>query len=497
MSNNPEKKGVSAIDFFCIGFGAIVGVGWAVAINGWMTSCGGPIPAAIGYIVALVMMIPIALCYCELVPMLPVAGGGMAFSYRAFNENVSFISGWAAFGAFVSIIPWEAIQITDVLGYLIPDIKSGEPLYQIAGTDVYLVTIIIGSVASLLLFALNMRGLAAAATVQKVLCFILVGAAIIGAVAALIGGDAKNWQPIYDVSDPTIYGAASEGLKEVSHHSMFGGIMAILASAPFFLAGFETIPQGVEEAGGDIKSVGKTVVLSVTLACVFYAFLLFSFGYGWPWQEFAHMANPSASTMFLNLYPGAVGEVLYWLITLGAIAGLFTTWNGFFMSSAMLLMGMSRGLLMPKIFAKQNKNGIPVPGLIVCLGLSLIGPFLGAGLIGDITSFSGAAFVLSWGLTSYSLAFLRKKEPNLERPYKVPGGAAMGWFAGIVSTVVFILLFIPASPMYMKSTACIMFVGWMIIGLILYLAASGQRRGKSQTELKEGVFHGMEERKQA
>ena len=133
MSNNPEKKGVSAIDFFCIGFGAIVGVGWAVAINGWMTSCGGPIPAAIGYIVALVMMIPIALCYCELVPMLPVAGGGMAFSYRAFNENVSFISGWAAFGAFVSIIPWEAIQITDVLGYLIPDIKSGEPLYQIAG----------------------------------------------------------------------------------------------------------------------------------------------------------------------------------------------------------------------------------------------------------------------------------------------------------------------------------------------------------------------------
>ena len=44
MSNTPEKKGVSAVDFFCIGFGAIVGVGWAVAINGWMTSCGGPFP---------------------------------------------------------------------------------------------------------------------------------------------------------------------------------------------------------------------------------------------------------------------------------------------------------------------------------------------------------------------------------------------------------------------------------------------------------------------
>ena len=470
MSNNPEKKGVSAIDFFCIGFGAIVGVGWAVAINGWMTSCGGPIPAAIGYIVALVMMIPIALCYCELVPMLPVAGGGMAFSYRAFNENVSFISGWAAFGAFVSIIPWEAIQITDVLGYLIPDIKSGEPLYQIAGTDVYLVTIIIGSVASLLLFALNMRGLAAAATVQKVLCFILVGAAIIGAVAALI------------------YGAASEGLKEVSHHSMFGGIMAILASAPFFLAGFETIPQGVEDAGGDITNVGKTVVLSVCLACVFYAILLFCFGYGWPWQEFAHMANPSASTMFLNLYPGAVGEVLYWLITLGAIAGLFTTWNGFFMASASLLMGMGRGCLVPKVFAKQNKNGIPVPGLIVCLVLSLIGPFLGAGLIQDITSFSAAAFVLSWTITSYSLIRLRKKEPNLERPYKIPGGIAMGAFSAIVTTVVFVLLFIPNNPVYMGKTASIMFVGWMVIGIILFLASGVQRRRISPEERAAAMF---------
>ena len=56
MSNQPEKKGVSAVDFFCIGFGAIVGVGWAVSINSWMTSCGGPIPAGIGYHLALVML---------------------------------------------------------------------------------------------------------------------------------------------------------------------------------------------------------------------------------------------------------------------------------------------------------------------------------------------------------------------------------------------------------------------------------------------------------
>ncbi len=263
-----------------------------------MTSCGGPIPAAIGYIVALVMMIPIALCYCELVPMLPVAGGGMAFPIGHSTRMSLFISGWAAFGAFVSIIPWEAIQITDVLGYLIPDIKSGEPLYQIAGTDVYLVTIIIGSVASLLLFALNMRGLAAAATVQKGAVLHPGGCRHHWRGGPLIGGDAKNWQPIYDVSDPTIYGAASEGLKEVSHHSMFGGIMAILASAPSSWPGLGPFPRAWRTPAATSPTWAKPWCCPSSGLCFLChpAVLLrlwLALGRSLPTS-----ANPSASTMF-------------------------------------------------------------------------------------------------------------------------------------------------------------------------------------------------------
>ncbi len=157
MSNTPEKKGVSAVDFFCIGFGAIVGVGWAVSINGWMASCGGPVPAALGYLLVLIMMVPIGLCYAELVPMLPVAGGGMAFAYKAFNDKVALISGWASLGGFIFIIPWEAIQITDVLGYLIPGIKSGPILYQVMGYDIYLIVVIIGTIFSLLLYKVEFR----------------------------------------------------------------------------------------------------------------------------------------------------------------------------------------------------------------------------------------------------------------------------------------------------------------------------------------------------
>ena len=101
MSNNPEKKGVSAIDFFCIGFGAIVGVGWAVSINGWMTSCGGPVPAGIGYIVALIMMEKLRMAVKQTgIKHVAVAGGVSANNglRNAFRFRIrGFHSLWRAF----------------------------------------------------------------------------------------------------------------------------------------------------------------------------------------------------------------------------------------------------------------------------------------------------------------------------------------------------------------------------------------------------------------
>ena len=131
---------------------------------------------------------------------------------------VAFVSGWAAFGAFITIIPWEAIYVVDILGILFPQLKAGKPLYSLAGADIYIGHIVVGTIISIILYLINRRGVATSATLQRILCFALVGAGI--------------------------------------------------------LAGFETIPQGIESAGGNTKSVGETVVITVVLSCVFYALLL-------------------------------------------------------------------------------------------------------------------------------------------------------------------------------------------------------------------------------
>ena len=482
MSNQTEKKGISAFEFFTIGFGAIVGVGWALSLNRWMANSGGPVPAGVGYIMVFIMMIPIALCYCELTPMLPVAGGGAAFAYKAFGEKMSLISGWACFGAFVFMLPWEAIYVTDILTMLVPGVKNGNPLYSINGGDVYLSSIIIGTVITAAITFLNVKGTASAASFQKVMVCILLAGGAIAIVAGLIKFNTANWQPIY------------QNVKATNHHSFFGGSLAIMTSAPFFMCGFETIPQAVEDASGDVTAVGKTVVLAVGISSLFYAVLLFILGGAMPWQNFFNMHSPAVSNLFLTTYGGAAGKALYVIILIATLAGLITTWNGFFVASPRLLMALARANMIPKALAKQNpKTGVPTNGIILCAILSFLGPVAGMGLIDPLTSFSGTACLTSWVITCYCLIRLRKTEPDMKRPYRIPGGTPMAWFGGIVASIILVMLFIPASPCYMSTMALVLYVIWLVIGFVLYMVSSGARAAVPRAEREASMFSKMAE----
>lgn len=415
--------------------------------------------------------------------MMPVAGGGTAYAYRAFNEKIAFISGWAAFGGFVTIIPWQAIYISEVMSILIPIIK-GPALYQLAGSTIYLGQVIIGSLFSCFFFYINWKGASSSAILQRIITLVLIGTGVLAMLAALGQFDLNNFKPFYErVLNP------ATGELIGLHKSFLTGSFAILATAPFFLSGFETIPQAVEDARGDITSVGKTVVLSVSLTCVFYALLLFCLGSAMPWQEFYALKTPAAGNLFLYAYENsAFGQIMYTIILVGAICGSVSTWNGFMMASPRLLMGMARGYMMPHSLAKQNKYGTPSYGLIVCFILSLCGPSLGLGLIDPLTSFSAAGFVCSWMITALSVVSLRKKEPHAERPYRIPGGSKTAGFAGIAMALILVLLFVPNNPVYMGGEAIILFISWMIFGIILYFAAGASRNAVSFEERTRSLF---------
>lgn len=109
--------------------------------------------------------------------------------------------------------------------------------------------------------------------------------------------------------------------------------------------------------------------------------------------------------MFLYLYPGPLGKVLYSICTVATLAGLFSTWNGFFIAGARLLHGMGRDHLIPAVFAKMHpKYNTPYVGNIFCGVLMLLGPFLGTGFIDPLVTLSSSGYVIGWGLVCLSAA---------------------------------------------------------------------------------------------
>lgn len=482
MANQTKTASMSIVDFFMLGFGSMVGVGWSVAVNGWFASGGGPLATFFAFFIGTLLMIPIGFCYAELTPAMPVAGGAVAFSYKAFGKFPSFLTGWFIALAYITVLPWEAIYINDVLALLFPALKAGTPLYSIAGEGVYANGLFVGVFLSVALIWLNHIGSRAAIKVQTYLTALLAITGGLVILFALFKAESTNLFPVY------------KNIGKGSHTDFFGGLLAMFAMAPFFLAGFDTIPQGAEEGGSKINyaNLGKVLVGSIVAAGGFYCLIILSTGLAMPWQDFTQLKRPAVALMFTNLYgSGALGVTLYWLAMVGALAGLLTTWNGLYIASARLLLGMSRARLIPEYFSRIHPTyGTPVGANNICAIATLIGPFVGMGIIDPLTIAGGTAFVIGWFAVGLCAIRLRKTDPDMPRPFKMPGGVTTAWIGTIISGVLVLSTFIPGLPSFMGALGVYIFIGWGILGLIFYFGSQNYRNAISETERVSSIFQG-------
>ncbi len=127
---------------------------------------------------------------------------------------------------------------------------------------------------------------------------------------------------------------------------------------------------------------------------------------------------------------------------------------------------------------RTNKNGVPVVGLVVAfvLGLIVFLPFPSwQQLVGFITS----ATVLSFAAGRWSLAALRRTDPSMERPFRVPGGDVIPLLA------------------FMSSNLIVVWAGWtvnwklfvtVLLGLALLAVQETIRKRNPPLELRSGMW---------
>lgn len=461
-----KNSGFGVFDLFTLGFGAIIGVGWSITLHRLIIAGGGPIPSTLGFAISMIVFIFVGLIFAELASAMPVAGGAVTYGKRAFGKTVSFIVGWFLLLAYAGILPFETVSITEILSHIIPGLNSGPILYEFAGAEIKLYPVIVSILIGCLIIWINRSGVKAVAYFQNILTIVLILSAGICIIGALINSDIKNLLPVY------------QPMPDKPHNSIFTGIICVCALTPMYFSGFDTIPQSIEEAKSvDKKRMGKIVTSTVVCAAIFYFLVILAASSAVPWLELVELPLPVLSNLMLELYPGYLGTTMYWVTIIGAAAGLFTTWNSFYVASSRLLMSLGRSKLIPEVFAKVDKKETPYVSNIFCAVIMLTGPFLGMGVVDVLSTIGSFGFAVGWMIACLCFIKLRIKEPDMERPYKLKAGMPIAIISSLFCAFMVLNCIVPVLPGYMGNLGLAASIAWIILGFAFYMYMHFKNKG--------------------
>ena len=429
-------------DILALAFGAMIGWSWVVLTGAWIGSA-GTMGAITAFVIGGVAILLISLIYAELASALPFAGGEHVYSERALGSGASFVCTWGIILGYASVVTFEAVALPTVLDSLIPGLDRVY-LWQIAGWDIYLSWVLVGVVGAAIMTALNIVGVRMVALVQSVvvIAILLVGVLLVS--GALVTGDISNMDPLF-----------KDGVS---------GITLVLVMVPFMFVGFDTIPQVAEEIDLPFRDIGAVLVASVAMAIVWYGLIVLAVGLV---LDQAAIGSSTAVTAEANarIYGEAGGT----LLLVAGLAGIITSWNAFILGGSRAIYALANGGLLPKFLGELHPKYHTPKNAILLLGvLSAIGPFFGRPALVWIVNAGGLGIVIAYVMVTWSFLILRKKEPDLERPYKVPYGEFVGILA-LVLAIGMTLLYLPGSPaalLWPQEWGII--IVWIILGGFLY-----------------------------
>lgn len=441
-------KVMGAWDILVIAFGAMIGWGWVINSGDWITTAGF-MGSIIAMLIGGVMVFFVGLTYAELTSAMPQCGGEHVFSYRAMGPTGSFVCTWMIILGYVATSAFEATALPTVITYLFPKFNQVY-LYSIAGKDIYLTTILLGVGVAVLITFINIRGAKTAAILQTVLTAIIAIAGILLVVGSAINGDGAN---------------ITGQMWESGTGTTLGSVFKVACMTPFLFIGFDVIPQAAEEINVPYKKIGKIMLLSIFLAVAWYLLIIFAVCYIMPQSAIAQEMSSqnglvSAKAIEIAFRSPLMGKVLI----IGGLCGIITSWNSFLMGGSRALYSMGESLMIPKMFGKLGKHKTPEAAIILCGIACVAAPFFGRGVLVWLVDAASFGCVIAYMFVSISFCILRKKKPEMARPYKVKAGRFVGAMAVLMAGFMTLLYIVPAS-----FSAALVWQEWIVVGIWLAL----------------------------
>ncbi|WP_419024967.1 APC family permease [Emergencia sp.] len=450
-----KKKGMTGKDYFALAFGSMIGIGWLVSAPLWIANAGS-VGAMIAMLLTALIVIPIGFVYSELCTSVKIVGGEFAYAYQFLGRLPGFCAGWFLILGYVSMLPWVVLSTSSMLNYLFPQIQTTLPLYTILGNTLHLPEIIIGLVMIWGITLINLRGMQSSKKFQNVATGVLLLTFALFFICSFIFGDIENLKPAFSAK-----GAGS-------------GILMAIASMIFFMNGFDTIPKAADEMDKDInaRNLAKALVGTILMGSFIYILVILCSSL---------IMNPGESVNLgalplVTSYELATGsKALGFIMVLGALMGVLTTFNGFLMAGAKFICSFADAGFMGKALGSgSSEKHIPRRALLILAALATAGMFMGKGLLAPLITMGGITFLIVWMIMGIANWRYRAMEPDAPRPFRVPGGKAVILLAIVICAALIAMMVIPGTLISLGIVENILLIGWIAIGIVVYIVYRGQ-----------------------
>jgi basic amino acid/polyamine antiporter, APA family len=435
-------------DYFTLGWGTMVGVGWLVVMDDWLLR-GGALGALLGFAIGGALLFPIGWVYGRLVAAMPDAAGEIAYTAAAFSRTISFLTGWMMMLAYFIVCPWEAVAVGRIAGYIFPSLESLE-IYRIAGRPIFLPHLIIGLGLTALLTTLNYRGVRLSATFQNWTAFGTLALFVVFVALGVSKGSPRNFPPLFT-------------------HAPLVSFLLVVQIVPYFMTGFESVGKAAEESTPEFRSQGylKAIGMAIAVGILFYTIVIAAVAFVAPWHE---LTGEKFMTAFS--FQRAVGS--RWIVNVilaAALLSLFKCFNGNFVAASRLLFALGRRGLVDARAGQIHPEHQTPSAAVLCVGLATATcMLLGDAILVPITEVGSVACAIGWAATCAAYLFMgyRGKLPDASNLTTIE------WFAAglglLVAIAMFLMKVIPAIPGHFTAYE------WLALGIWITLGVISHRR---------------------
>ena len=371
MSENKMQRGLKNRHLQMIALGTAVGTGLFYGSTATIALAGPAV--SLSYLIGGIVIFFIVRMLGEMSVEEPVSGSFSYYASKYWGEFPSFLAGWNYWFLYILVSMAELSAVSIYLGYWFPDLPKW-----------------VGVLACLIIItAINLVTVSAYGEIEFWMAFIKI-AAIIGMI--LLGS--------YSIAvDPNPFPMNFHHLW--SHGGFFPngieGMLMSLAPVLFSFGGIELIGITAGEAENPDKTIPRAINQVIYRILIFYVGTMIVLMTLWPWNEVGKEASPFVQ-IFSNAGFAAAANILNFVVLTAAVS----VYNSAIYSNSRMLYGLAKSGNAPKFFESLSRRGVPVNGILVSSGITLLAAVLNYILPEEAFMYMMAivtgAVVISWAM---------------------------------------------------------------------------------------------------